>query len=309
MSGGGRSARRRAAERVPERGPQHREAVAAAARGAGEVDDERGAGHAGEAAREQPVRRLASSPRGSPRRSPARAGRAPERGLRRHVARPEAGAARREHDVRRRRPGRGSLPRSPRARRDDAAHDLVALLRQERPGRRRYWSSRSPSETPSETVRTAAFTRRPPSSSRAEVLDDHLRVERLDHVVDGQRGHRDGRQRLHLDSRLRSSRRSPRSHAALLDLEARLDVRQRQRVAQRDDVGGVLRRHDAGERAVAMTSPLGRSPRRSGVPGLMRTNARARARRRAAGLAPTSTMRTAPLSSTWLRSSPCTPEA
>ena len=61
--------------------------------------------------------------------------------------------------------------------------------------------------------------------------------------------------------------------------------------------------------AVVRTSPLGRSPRRSAVPGLMRTNARARARRRAAGLPPTSTMRTAPLSSTWLRSSPCTPEA
>ena len=70
----------------------------------------------------------------------------------------------------------------------------------------------------------------------------------FDHVVDGQRGDRGGRQRLHLDARLR--RRLGRGHdrdARLLDLELDTEMRQRERVAERDQLGRPLRRHDPGE--------------------------------------------------------------
>src|SRR4051794_21925914 len=54
--------------------------------------------------------------------------------------------------------------------------------------------------------------------------------------------------------------------------------------------------------AVARASPFGSSASFEAVSGAIRTTARARARRRDTGLSPTSTMRTAPLSSTCERS-------
>src|SRR5439155_19773872 len=54
--------------------------------------------------------------------------------------------------------------------------------------------------------------------------------------------------------------------------------------------------------AVVSASPFGRSWIRAAVSGATCTSARATARRRCAGFAPTSTIRTAPVSSTWERS-------
>src|SRR5262245_58941608 len=55
--------------------------------------------------------------------------------------------------------------------------------------------------------------------------------------------------------------------------------------------------------AVVSASPFGRSRNRSAVPGAMRTTARAAARRRDCGFAPTSTMRTRPVPSSTCESS------
>src|SRR4051812_12064151 len=54
--------------------------------------------------------------------------------------------------------------------------------------------------------------------------------------------------------------------------------------------------------AVASASPFGSSRRRRAVSGAIRTVACATARRRDIGLSPTSTMRTSPVSLTWLSS-------
>ena len=80
---------------------QHREAVAAAARRAGKIDDERASVHAGDAAREQRVRRLRDRVGADRFRDPGRfAVDHRARRLRRHVARRDAGAAGREDECR-----------------------------------------------------------------------------------------------------------------------------------------------------------------------------------------------------------------
>ena len=214
-------------ERVRERGPEHGEAVAAAARRAGQVDDERAPAHTRDAAREQRVRRPSRSRRrGSPRRCPApraRSRRAVASGVTSRGAEP--GPAGRQHEavaLRRRAPDRG--------------RDRVTLVRRRRGARPRspprassssstspLASSRVPALTPSDTVSTAALTAAPSSSRRSRTSAiDHPLVDRLRHVVDRQRGNRRGGQRLHLDAGLRGRLGAAAiSTAAVPDLERR----------------------------------------------------------------------------------------
>ena len=77
-------------------------------------------------------------------------------------------------------------------------------------------SSRTPALTPSETVRTAAFTQALRLLDQLHLVDDHSLVDRLRHVVHGERGHRDCDERLHLDARL-----GRRSAAASISTESR----------------------------------------------------------------------------------------
>ena len=73
-------------------------------------------------------------------------------------------------------------------------------------------------------------------------------VDGLDHVVDRQRRHRHGGQRFHLDAGLRVG-----AHARLDAVAAPrrrqldADVRQRQRMTERNQRGRLLGGHDAGE--------------------------------------------------------------
>ena len=78
---------------------------------------------------------------------------------------------------------------------------------------------------------------------QADVGDLHLAVDRLAHVVDGQRRHRNGGHRLHLDAG------APGHLAARRDLDAgrgvlggqfHLDRIEAERMAQRDQIGGTL---------------------------------------------------------------------
>ena len=116
-------------------------------------------------------------------------------------------------------------------------------------------SSASPRETRSETVSTAAFKRGPAFLERRLLLvherhvrDDHALVDRLRHVVDGQRRHARGRQRLHLDPRLRRRLRlGDDVDAPLADGQLDVHHRERQRMAERDQVARLLRGHDPRE--------------------------------------------------------------
>ena len=98
-----------------------------------------------------------------------------------------------------------------------------------------------------------------------DVLDRGVRVEPLRHVVDGERGRRDRGQRLHLDAGLRRGLgRGGDGDALLVEHRIDLDHRERERVAQRHDVGRPLRGHDAGEPGgredVALRERAGRDP-------------------------------------------------
>ena len=172
------------------------------------------------------------------------------RRLRRHVPRREAGAAGREHERAR--------PRRARDRRGDlvalVGHDppldLVAVAA-EQLGEEVAAAilARRRATTPSETVSTAAF--RPRSfvfSTRRDVGDDHLLVDRLRHVVDGQRRDRCRDERLHLDAGLR--RRLGRRRdldRVLADLSDTSTCESGSGVAERDQLARPLRGHDPGE--------------------------------------------------------------
>ena len=186
-----------------ERRAQDGEAVAAAARGAGEVDDERRPTDAGDAAGEQAVRRLRDRVGTQRLRDPGAGGRAPRGRLGRHVARrrPVPPVVRTSARVAASWRARG---RSRAARRARPAARPRSPRRQAAPrARRRSGPCASPRATPSETVSTAALTPAPSSSRAADLGDDHLLVDRLRHVVDGQGRDGRGHERLHLDSRLR----------------------------------------------------------------------------------------------------------
>src|SRR5476649_2774097 len=80
--------------------------------------------------------------------------------------------------------------------------------------------------------------------------DDHAAIDRLAHIVDGERGDRGGGERLHLHAgaALQLARGLNVDGAALgVDRELKVDRRQRQWMAERDQVGRLLGRHDAGQ--------------------------------------------------------------
>ena len=100
-----------------------------------------------------------------------------------------------------------------------------------------------------------------------------------------------------------SSMRSPRSRPRRRQLEPDVDVRQRQRMTERNELGRPLGGHDPGEPCGRERIALGqRVQRADGLGRHPHPRASARGRRRETGLAPTSTMRTSPHASTWLRS-------
>ena len=102
----------------------------------------------------------------------------------------------------------------------------------------------------------------------------------LDHVVDGQRADRAGDHRLHLDARaVGRARLDDERHGAVLrvDGDLRVDVRERELVAQRDQLAVRLAAWMAAIRATATTSPLGlvarRDPRGRGAGSCARRRA------------------------------------
>ena len=77
------------------------------------------------------------------------------------------------------------------------------------------------------------------------VGDRHVRVDRLGHVVDGERRRRCGHERLHLDACPRGRLRDSRDlHPVGRDVELDVDQGERQRVAERDQLTGALGGHD-----------------------------------------------------------------
>ena len=136
---------------------------------------------------------------------------------------------------------------------------------------------------------------------QVEILDLDGFVERLGHVVNGQRGHGGGGERLHLDAGLarwwRRCDRCARRSASTRHLH--VGVREHQRMAQRDQLGGALGGGDAGDARDFERIALGilRAASAS-TAGERCARKRGRARCGAvAGLAETSTMRGLPAES------------
>src|SRR4051812_24704846 len=80
--------------------------------------------------------------------------------------------------------------------------------------------------------------------------DAHGLIDRLHHVVDGERRHRDGGQRLHLDAGAAFELAGGLDYdrgLSRVDRELDLDRGERQRMAKRNKVGRLLGTHDAGE--------------------------------------------------------------
>jgi hypothetical protein len=114
---------------------------------------------------------------------------------------------------------------------------------------------------------------------QAHGLDDHALLGGLEHVVDRQAGHRDGGQGLHLDARL-ALQLDPGHHRqpALGRLDRHLDLGQRQRVAERDQVGGLLGRHHPGDLGHGADVALAAGSGDGQGQGLGRSSARSRRR-------------------------------
>ena len=292
--------RRRAAPahaRVPGSAPRSRHGSRRANRGGSRRAPGR---RAGDAAREQAVRRLrdrvGAERLGDPRRLALEHG---ARRLGRDVARGETGAAGRQHDCGASRRARGSPPRSLALVGNHAALDVVAVRPRARSSRSPLPSSASPRETRSETVSTAAFTRLLGLLDAARLEDTISLVDRLRHVVDRQRRDRRRRQRLHLDAGLRGrlgrrgdlDRRPPTSSSTSTCVSGsgwQSGISSHVRFAAMIPASC----------AVVSASPFGRS-RAARRLGRHAHPPRATARRRDSGLAPTSTICTAPDSSTW----------
>ena len=82
------------------------------------------------------------------------------------------------------------------------------------------------------------------------LFDAHAPVDRLGHVVDREAGDGDGGQRLHLDAgRPDASRLGPHGEAGqgVVGRDVDQNLAQAQRMAERNEVGGLLGRHDAGD--------------------------------------------------------------
>ena len=150
---------------------------------------------------------------------------------------------------------------------------------------------------------------RPPALWRRRMsVMRHAAIDRLAHVVDRQRGGADRAQRLHLDPGPAADAagrgdldRGRVGRAGQLDL----DRGQRQRMAERDQLGRALGAHDAGElrdrQHVALPDPAAaRSARAS--PACISTRPDATATRSVTGLALTSTITALPAASKWLSS-------
>src|SRR2546428_732024 len=89
-------------------------------------------------------------------------------------------------------------------------------------------------------------------------LDLHPAIRRLDHVVDGEQGDRNGRQRLHLDSGPpHRPRRGPHPHPRQRLIQARLHLHvvQAHRMAQRDQLRRALRGQGGGDLAHRTRKP------------------------------------------------------
>ena len=83
---------------------------------------------------------------------------------------------------------------------------------------------------------------------QANVRDGHRAVHGFRHVIDRQQRDRDGGQRLHLDAGLAVCRgQRGGGDAAIVEREVERHAGEGQRVAERDKVGGLLRRHDPGD--------------------------------------------------------------
>src|SRR5918993_303627 len=81
---------------------------------------------------------------------------------------------------------------------------------------------------------------------QANLPDHHLAVRGLEHVVDREGRRRDRRQRFHLDAGLRGRARGRRNAVSTAGRrDVHVDVAQRNRVTERDDLAGALRGHDA----------------------------------------------------------------
>ena len=123
------------------------------------------------------------------------------------------------------------------------------------------------------------------------LADDHSLVDRLRHVVHGERRNRDRDERLHLDAGLgRRLRRRFDLYRIVGNRERDVDVRQRERMAERDELGRRFAAMMPASFAVTSASPFGSSVRLRASLGAIRTRPRATARRRSGGFAPTSTM-------------------
>ena len=82
----------------------------------------------------------------------------------------------------------------------------------------------------------------------ADLANHHRLVDRLHHVVDGQRGDRDGGEGFHFDAGLAGGADgATMSKPARVVVRSTLDVGQRQRMAQRDQLRRALGGHDAGQ--------------------------------------------------------------
>ena len=140
---------------------------------------------------------------------------------------------------------------------------------------------------------------------QAQVLDPDVALDPLDHVVQGQGGGGGGGQGLHLDPGAAGGPHGGGDPDGVgLKGQVDLDPGDRQRVAQRDQVGGALGPHDAGHPGHGQGVALGQAGRGEQLKGLGGEHdpQPAVATRSVSGLAETSTIRAAPWSSRWLSS-------
>src|SRR5882672_4791797 len=85
---------------------------------------------------------------------------------------------------------------------------------------------------------------------QGDLADHHAAVDRFQHVVDGEGGHGDGGQRLHLDAGppgARDARLDGHARAERIEHECEIDAVERKRVRERDQLRGALGGADAGE--------------------------------------------------------------
>ena len=256
---------------------------------------------------------------GSPRRARPRSPRARRARGRRSTAKPRAGQALRQRGARRvladagRDPvadGQDEGPRHPPRGRRLGAFGLPACFgRPREPGRCgppavAGWRPVRGASGPAGRIQSPLLP--PLLRDEADRADLDAALDALDHVVDGQGG--DGRRghRLHLDAGLAGRRGlgADAQHAGrAVRRDRHLEVGQRQRMAERDQLAGALAAHDAGELGDAQDVALGAAAVDDEAQRLRRDGDRRLGDRAAGGdgLAETSTIRGRPVRSTWVR--------